>query len=46
MTVVNGYGLNHGQFANWQQAYDPAFEEFMANFVMQVPAMGIQGSSR
>jgi len=32
--IVKGYGLNHGQFAkdaNWQQAYEPAFEDFIAN---------------
>jgi uncharacterized lipoprotein YajG len=36
--LVNGYGLNHGQVAkneNWQEAYDPAFEDFLANFGKQ-----------
>ena len=49
MTVVNGYGINHGQIAkdgNWQEAYDPAFEEFMANFVLQALAMRNPGSRR
>lgn len=36
--VVKGYGMNHGQVAkdaNWQEAYDPAFEDFIANFGTQ-----------
>jgi len=31
---VRGKGLNHGQFAkneNWQQAFEPAFKDFLAN---------------
>ncbi len=46
VVIVNGYGLNHGQFAkdvNWQEAYDPAFEDFLANFVVQLSGMGIRG---
>jgi hypothetical protein len=49
--VVKGYGLNHGQFAkdaNWQQAYDPAFEDFIANFGTQWgnSALGDKSASR
>jgi hypothetical protein len=36
--IVNGYGINHGQVAkdgNWQEAFDPAFEDFMTNFGTQ-----------
>lgn len=32
--IVKGYGINHGQVAkdvNWQEAFDPAFEDFMTN---------------
>jgi uncharacterized lipoprotein YajG len=46
-TLVKGYGLNHGQFAkdgNWQEAYDPAFEDFITNFGMQWSNMGMRTS--
>jgi len=36
--IVKGYGINHGQVAkdvNWQEAYDPAFEDFMTNLGAQ-----------
>ena len=36
--IVKGYGINHGQVAkdvNWQEAFDPAFEDFMTNFGAQ-----------
>lgn len=36
--IIKGYGINHGQVAkdaNWQQAYDPAFEDFMTNLALQ-----------
>ena len=36
--IVKGYGINHGQVAkdgNWQEAFDPAFEDFIANFGTQ-----------
>jgi hypothetical protein len=49
VTVVNGYGINHGQVAkdaNWQDAYDPAFEDLLSNMVMQAPSLGIQAASR
>src|SRR5882724_8551035 len=42
--IVKGYGLNHGQFAkdaNWQQAYEPAFEDFIANFGTQWGTLGL-----
>jgi uncharacterized lipoprotein YajG len=42
-TIVNGYGLNHGQVAkdgNWQEAYDPAFEDFIAFFGTQWGNLG------
>jgi hypothetical protein len=44
-TTVRGYGLNHGQVAkdgNWQEAYDPAFEDFISNFVAQWDNMGLR----
>jgi uncharacterized lipoprotein YajG len=44
-TIVKGYGLNHGQFAkdvNWQEAYDPAFEDFIANFGTQWGNLGLR----
>jgi uncharacterized lipoprotein YajG len=43
-TIVKGYGLNHGQVAkdvNWQEAYDPAFEDFIANFGTQWGNLGL-----
>jgi hypothetical protein len=43
--VVKGYGLNHGQVAkngNWQEAYDPAFEDFITNFGTQWSNMGMR----
>lgn len=42
--IVKGYGLNHGQVAkdaNWQEAYDPAFEDFIANFGTQWGNLGL-----
>ena len=36
--IVRGHGINHGQVAkdvNWQEAYDPAFEDFMTNLGAQ-----------
>jgi len=42
--IVKGYGLNHGQFAkdvNWQQAYDDAFSDFLANLDEQLEAAGL-----
>jgi uncharacterized lipoprotein YajG len=36
--TVKGDGLNHGQVAknaNWKEAYDPAFEEFISDFDTQ-----------
>lgn len=45
--LVKGYGRNYGQFAkdvNWQEAYDPAFEDFITNFVAEVPALGLDGT--
>jgi uncharacterized lipoprotein YajG len=44
-TLVKGYGLNHGQVVkdgNWQEAYGPAFEDFIANFGMQWSNMGMR----
>jgi hypothetical protein len=43
--IVKGYGLNHGQFAkdvNWQEAYDPAFEDFIANVGTQWENLGLR----
>ncbi len=37
--TVRGYGLNHGQVAkdaNWQQAYDRAFKDFVLNLQAQL----------
>jgi hypothetical protein len=42
--IVKGYGINHGQVAkdaNWQEAYDPAFEDFIANFGSQWGNLGL-----
>ncbi len=36
--IVKGYGINHGQVAkdvNWQEAFDPAFEDFITNLGTQ-----------
>jgi hypothetical protein len=36
--IVKGYGINYGQVAkdvNWQEAFDPAFEDFMSNLGTQ-----------
>jgi hypothetical protein len=41
--IVKGYGLNHGQFAkdvNWREAYDIAFQDFLANLNSQLDASG------
>jgi hypothetical protein len=41
--VVKGYGKNHGQMAsdtNWQQAWDLAFTDFLANLDQQLAAAG------
>lgn len=46
--IIKGYGINHGQVAkdaNWQQAYDPAFEDFMTNLGSQFDSLGIKPSS-
>jgi uncharacterized lipoprotein YajG len=43
--IVKGYGLNHGQFAkdvNWQEAFNPAFEDFIANFGTQWENLGLR----
>ncbi len=45
--VIKGYGMNHGQVAknvNWQEAYDPAFEDFIANFGTEWNALALQGN--
>ena len=44
---MKGYGINHGQVAkdaNWQEAFDPAFEDFITNFGARWDAM-VAGSS-
>lgn len=36
--IVKGYGLNHGQVAkdeNWLEAFEPAFDDFVANLAAQ-----------
>jgi hypothetical protein len=36
--IAKGYGINYGQVAkdvNWQEAYGPAFEDFMTNLGTQ-----------
>ena len=45
--TIKGYGINHGQFAkdvNWQEAYDPAFEDLIANFGTQWNELELQGN--
>ena len=40
--IVKGYGINHGQVAkdvNWQEAFDPAFEDFITNLGAQWDAL-------
>lgn len=44
-TVVRGYGRNPGQFAkdvNWQDAYIPAFEDFIKNFDGEIEKVGLR----
>jgi hypothetical protein len=41
--VVKGYGKNHGQIAkngNWQEAWDYAFTDFLANLDQQLASAG------
>lgn len=41
--IVKGYGLNHGQVAkdgNWQEAFEPAFQDFLKNLGQQLDAAG------
>ena len=41
--VVKGYGKNHGQIAkngNWQEAWDIAFNDFLANLDQQLGSAG------
>ncbi len=43
--VVKGQGLNHGQVAkdgNWQEAFEPAFEQFLANFSSELDKATLQ----
>jgi hypothetical protein len=52
--IVKGYGMNHGQVAkdvNWQEAFDPAFEDLLTNFgaqwdVLVSPAGSAGGAPR
>ena len=42
--IVNGYGLNHGQFAkdvNFVEAFDPAYADFLVNFAANVDNLGL-----
>jgi uncharacterized lipoprotein YajG len=44
--IVKGYGINHGQVAkneNWLEAFDPAFEDFIANFDEQWGTLPLSG---
>lgn len=44
--IVKGYGINHGQFAkdaNWIEAFDPAFKDFVSNFAAQLQDLRLQG---
>jgi Uncharacterized lipoprotein len=44
-TIVKGYGINHGQVVkdgNWQEAFDPAFEDFIGNFGTQWENLGLR----
>jgi len=43
--TIHGNGLNHGQFAkntNWQEAYEPAFDECIANLAREVGGLGLR----
>jgi len=42
--VVKGQGLNHGQVAkdgNWQEAFAPAFEQFLANLSIELDKVSL-----
>jgi uncharacterized lipoprotein YajG len=44
--VVQSHGLNHGQVAknaNWQEAYAPAFDDFVTQLAAAVPSLGLRG---
>jgi uncharacterized lipoprotein YajG len=43
--TIHGNRLNHGQFAkntNWQEAYEPAFDECIANLAREVGGLGLR----
>lgn len=45
VAIVRGYGLNHGQFAknaNLQEAFQPAFDDFVANFATEINKIGLR----
>jgi uncharacterized lipoprotein YajG len=47
--TVKGYGSNRGQVAkdeNWQQAFEPAFDDFMAHFAEAVPNLAFRKDSQ
>ncbi len=49
VAIVRGYGLNHGQFAknaNWQEAYQPAFDDFIANFDSEINKIGLRDNQQ
>ncbi|MGH8335261.1 MAG: YajG family lipoprotein [Gammaproteobacteria bacterium] len=46
--IVNGYGINHGQFAkdvNWVEAFDPAFKDFVSKIAVQLQDLRLQGTT-
>ena len=46
--VVKGYGRNYGQVAkdaNWQEAYDPAFEDFIVNVGVETNRLGLRSDT-
>lgn len=47
--AVRGYGRNPGQFAkdvNWQDAYGPAFQDFITNLSREVDKIGLRGDKQ
>jgi len=45
VVTASGYGKNHGQFAkdaNWQEAWQPAVEDFVTNLAAQAPSLTLQ----
>ena len=48
-TAVRGHGRNPGQFAkdvNWQDAYSPAFDDFVTNLSSEVDKIGLRSDNQ